>query len=102
MPMKVTKIELPREQIAAFCRKRYICPLALFGSALGDDFAARSDLDVLVEFEPGHVPGLDFFAMESELSEIIRRKVDLNTPRFLSRDFREQALSEAEVQYVAP
>ncbi len=102
MPVKRTKLELPREKIAAFCRKHHIRRLAVFGSALRDDFAAQSDLDVLVEFEPGHVPGLGFFAMESELSEIVGRKVDLNTPQFLSRDFREQALSEAEVQYVAP
>jgi predicted nucleotidyltransferase len=99
--MKQCKIELPPEKVAAFCRKHHIRTLALFGSALRDDFAAESDLDVLVEFEPGHVPGLAFFSMERELSEITGRKVDLNTPQFLSRDFREQALSEAEVQYVA-
>jgi len=56
---------------------------------------------VLVEFEPGRVPGLAFFSMESELSAILGRKVDLNTPAFLSRYFREQVLSEAETQYVA-
>ncbi len=59
-------------------------------------------MDVLVEFDPEHVLGLAFFAMERELSEILGRKVDLNTPRFLSPYFRDQALAEAEVQYVAP
>jgi predicted nucleotidyltransferase len=55
----------------------------------------------LVEFEPGHVPGLPFFSMEAELSEILGRKVDLNMPGFLSRYFRDRVLAEAENQYVA-
>jgi predicted nucleotidyltransferase len=59
-------------------------------------------VDVLVEFEPGHIPGLSFFRMEDELSEIIGRKVDLNTPHFLSRYFRDSVLAEAEVQYSNP
>lgn len=100
--MNKTKISLPKDTLAAFCRSHHIRRLAFFGSVLRDDFRAGSDIDVLVEFEPGHVPGLEFFAMESELSEILGRKVDLNTPQFLSRYFRDQALSEAEVQYVAP
>ncbi len=99
--MNRAKIEIPKERINDFCRKYYIRRLALFGSVLRDDFRADSDVDVLVEFEPGRVPGLGFFAMESELSEILGRKVDLNTPQFLSRYFRDQALSEAEVHYVA-
>ena len=74
--------------------------LALFGSVLRDDFTPTSDVDVLVEFEPGHVPGLAFFSMETELSAILGRKVDLNTPGFLSRYFRDQVLAEAETQYV--
>jgi predicted nucleotidyltransferase len=59
-------------------------------------------VDVLVEFEPEHIPGLAFFDMEAELSHILGRKVDLNTPQFLSPYFRARALAEAEVQYVAP
>ncbi len=55
-----------------------------------------------MEFEPGHVPGLEFFAMEDELGAILGSKVDLNTPGFLSPSFRRQALAEAEVQYVTP
>lgn len=95
-------VEIPKEEIARFCRRHHIRKLALFGSVLRDDFAAGSDVDVLVEFEPGHTPGLEFFGMESELSRILGRKVDLNTPQFLSRYFRNEALAEAEVQYVAP
>jgi predicted nucleotidyltransferase len=92
-------IGLDREKIADFCRKHHIRKLALFGSALRHDFGPDSDVDVLVEFEPGHVPGLAFFAMERELSEILGRKVDLNTPQFLSRNIRDRVQAEAEVQY---
>lgn len=68
---------------------------------LRDDFGPDSDVDVLVEFELGHVPGLRFFALEQELSRMLGRKVDLNTPGFLSPYFRGRVLAEAEVQYVA-
>ena len=95
------QISLPREKIAEFCRQHHIKKLAIFGSVLRPDFRADSDIDVLVEFEPGHIPGLAFFSMEDELSEIIGRKVDLNTPNFLSKYFRDKVLQEAEVQYVA-
>ena len=93
------RIPIDRKKICDFCRKHHIRRLAFFGSVLRDDFRPDSDVDVLVEFEPGHVPGLRFFAMEAELSEILRRKVDLNTPQFLSQHFRRQVESEAEAQY---
>ena len=95
------KIPIDQDKIAEFCRRHHICRLALFGSVLRDDFGPNSDVDVLVEFEPGHVPGLAFLAMEAELSEILGRKVDLNTPNFLSPYFRDLVLTEAEVYYVA-
>jgi len=95
------RIAIDRERVAAFCRRHHIRRLALFGSVLRDDFTAESDVDVLVEFEPGHVPGLAFFAMQDELSAILGRKVDLNTPGFLSRYFRDEVLAEAETQYGA-
>ena len=95
------RIEVNKHEIERFCRRHRIRRLALFGSVLRDDFGPDSDVDVLVEFEDGHVPGLSFFAMESELSKILDRKVDLNTPRFLSRHFRDEVLAEAEDQYAA-
>ncbi len=94
-------INLDRRKVTEFCRRRHIRRLALFGSVLRDDFGPDSDVDVLVEFEPGHTPGLAFFTMERELSEILGRKVDLNTPHFLSRYLRDRVLTEAEVQYFA-
>jgi uncharacterized protein len=94
-------IEIPKERIEAFCRRHHIRKLSLFGSVLRDDFGSDSDVDVLVEFEAGHVPGFAFFGMEEELSQILGRKVDLNTPNFLSRYFRNQVLQQAEVQYAA-
>ena len=92
-------IEVPREKIAAFCRRNHIRKLAFFGSVLTDRFGPDSDLDVLVEFEPDHVPGFDFFSMERELSQILGRKVDLNTRGFLSRYFRDKVVAEAKVAY---
>ena len=94
-------IAVNREKIAEFCRKHHVRKLALFGSVLREDFGPDSDVDVLVEFEPDHVPGLAFFTMENELSEIMGRKVDLNTPGFISDYFRDRVIAEAEVQYVA-
>jgi predicted nucleotidyltransferase len=90
---------IPRDQIADFCRRHHICRLSVFGSALRDDFAHDSDVDVLVEFEEGHTPGFAFFGMQDELSQLLNRKVDLYTPGFLSRYFRDRVLKEAEVQY---
>jgi predicted nucleotidyltransferase len=95
------KVRLPKDKIADFCRRHHIRRLAVFGSVLHGDARPDSDLDVLVEFEPGHVPGLAFFGMEQELSELLGRKVDLNTPQFLSPYFRDEVLAEAEVQYAA-
>ncbi len=96
------EIQIDRAKITEFCKSHHIRKLALFGSVLREDFSPESDVDVLVEFEPGHVPGLAFFAMENELSGILGRKVDLNTPQFLSKYFRDQVMSEAQIQYVAP
>ena len=95
------RIAVDRGQIAAFCRRHHIRRLALFGSVLRDDFGADSDVDVLVEFEPGHVPGLAFISMEAELSRIIGRRVDLNTPGFLSPYIKDRVMKEAEVEYAA-
>jgi len=97
----MARIPVDRAKISDFCRRHHIRKLALFGSVLRKDFKPESDVDVLVEFEEGHVPGLAFFSMERELSEILNRKVDLNTPKFLSPYFRDQVLTEAEAQYDA-
>lgn len=93
------RILIDKRRIVEFCRKHHIRRLALFGSVLRDDFRPDSDVDVLVEFEPGHVPGFTFFGMQEELSRVLGRKVDLHTPNFLSRYFRDKVLNQAEVQY---
>ena len=97
------KIEVSKEELAAFCRRHQIRKLAFFGSVLRDDFAPESDVDVLVEFEPGTRVGLfELYDMEQELSRLLGdRKVDMNTPRSLSKYFREEVLQEAEVHYAA-
>lgn len=97
-----TGIRVPKEELAEFCRRNQIRRLSLFGSVLREDFGPDSDVDVLVEFEPEARVGLFALArMEMELSELLGHRVDLNTPGFLSRYFRDQVLEEAEVQYAA-
>ena len=89
------------DDIEAFCRRHHIRRLAVFGSVLRGESSPDSDVDVLVEFDPNHVPGLAFFAMQDELAELLGRRVDLNTAGFLSRYFREDVLAEAEDLYAA-
>jgi predicted nucleotidyltransferase len=95
-------IEICEDRLAEFCRRHRVRRLALFGSVLGDDFGPDSDVDVLVEFEDGARIGLfGLTRMELELSEILGRKADLNTPGFLSDYYRDQVLADAEVVYAA-
>ena len=94
------RIEIPHDRIAEFCQRWRIRKMALFGSVIRDDFTSESDVDVLVEFQPGPNPGLKFFwDMPNELSQILGREVDLNTPQDLSRYFVQEVLDEAEVIY---
>ena len=100
--MNPTLLEaIPRQELIDFCQRHHIRKLALFGSALRDNFSSVSDLDVFVEFAPNHVTGLAFFGMQDELSALLHRPVDLNTPQFLSPSFRQEVLNEAEVLYDA-
>jgi predicted nucleotidyltransferase len=93
-------VELQPQQIEAFCVRNHIRKLSLFGSVLTDRFRPESDVDVLVEFEPDKVPGyFDLAGMEMELTEMLRRKVDLRTPQELSRYFRDTVVAGAALQY---
>jgi hypothetical protein len=93
-------ISIDREALADFCRRCQIRKLAFFGSVLRADFHAGSDVDVLVEFQPGAAVGLiRLAAMERELSGILGRKADIRTPGDLSRYFRDEVVRTAEVQY---
>lgn len=95
-------ISIDREAVASFCRRHHMTRLALFGSVLRDDFGPDSDIDVLVEFQPNHVPGLNFIAMERELSGLLQgRRVDMVTPKFLNVRIRDEVLRSAEPLYVA-
>ena len=99
--MQNEKDLLDKEKTTDFCRRNHIRKLSLFGSVLRDDFGPESDIDVLVEFEAGHVPGFfRLFDMEEELSSLLGgRKVDLRTPEDLSRYFRDEVLAQSRVQY---
>ncbi len=96
------RLEIDQSELAEFCRRHHIRRLALFGSVLRQDFGPDSDIDVLVEFEPGHTPGLAFIRMQRELSTLFQgRPVDLVTPRFLNHRIRDRVLAEAQTQYAA-
>src|SRR4051794_34435399 len=94
------KITIDRQRLADFCCRHHVRRLALFGSVLRDDFGPHSDVDVLVEFEPGHVPGFALVDLEDELSALVGRKVDLHMPGSLSRYFRDRVVREAQDEYV--
>jgi predicted nucleotidyltransferase len=94
------RISIPKNQIAAFCQRNHIRKLSLFGSVLRDDFGPESDIDVLVEFESEAKVGLLKMArIERDLSELLKRRIDLRTPEDLSRYFRQEILNTATVQY---
>lgn len=95
-------IQIDRDKLAEFCRRNHIRKLSLFGSVLTDQFGPDSDVDMLVEYEPGVRVGLfDMAGHEIELTELIGRKVDLRTAGDLSRYFREKVVAGAVVQYAA-
>jgi predicted nucleotidyltransferase len=95
-------IQIDHNVIADFCRRHHIRRFAFFGSVLRDDFRPDSDIDVLVEFESGHIPGLiRLMGMQLEFSDLIGREADFRAPGDLSRHFRDRVLAEAEVVYAA-
>ena len=97
-----TQLSVSKEQLISFCHKHGIKWLAVFGSALRDDFGPESDVDVLVDFEPERIPGLITLAgIQLELRDLFPgHNVDLRTPDDLSPYFRQEVLETAEVQYV--
>lgn len=98
-------VSIQHDRLARFCRANGITTLAIFGSALRDDFGPESDIDVLVEFEPGRTPGLGFAGMAVELSELFGRDVDLLTRSSVERSpnyiRRNAILGTAETIYAA-
>ena len=98
--MKLMTPNVNRTEISSFCKTHHIRKLSLFGSILRQDFDNDSDVDVLIEFEPNHTPGLiRLAAMERELSHLFGRKVDLRTAKDLSPYFRDQVLASARIEY---
>ena len=98
--MLTQNIAIPQDDIVDFCQRYHIQRLAFFGSVLRTDFGPDSDVDILVEFEPGHTPGLITLAgIEIELSVILNRKADIRTPADLSRYFRQDVIENARVVY---
>lgn len=95
-----SRIPIDRARLAEICRRHHIRKLSLFGSVLRDDFNSKSDVDVLVEFVPGHIVGFGILQIENELSQLIGgRRIDLINSKFLNRRIRDEVLASAEVQY---
>jgi uncharacterized protein len=94
------RIDVPKKKLTEFCRSRHIQWMACFGSAVREDFRPDSDVDLLVEFAPGHTPGWEIVDIEEELSILLGgRKVDVVNPKYLNRRLRDSVLAEAEVLY---
>jgi uncharacterized protein len=93
------RFNISKRQLKLFCRHNHIKKLSLFGSVLREDFHSGSDIDILVEFETGHVPGFAIIDMENELSGLLGRKADIRTSADLSRYFRDAVVREARVEY---
>jgi uncharacterized protein len=87
------------EDLVMFCRRYYVTKFSLFGSILSERFTDSSDIDILVEFREGHVPGFAFITMQDELEELLNRRVDLHTPNSLSKYFRREVMQQARVLY---
>ncbi len=93
-------LEVSEDRVADFCRRHHIRKLSLFGSVLRDDFRPDSDVDVLIQFEAGHVVGLGIMDIEEELSQLLGgHKIDLVNEKYLNRRLRSRILAEAQVQY---
>ncbi|MBL7686038.1 MAG: nucleotidyltransferase domain-containing protein [Deltaproteobacteria bacterium] len=101
--MKKIQLDIPKDEIALFCRQNHVRKLALFGSILREDFREDSDVDILVEFEPGYVPGfIALYSLEEKLKTFFPgHEVDLVTEKFLNHRIRHQVLAEAKIQYEA-
>lgn len=97
----MSTLQIDTNVIADFCRRHHIRRLSLFGSRLRGDFRPDSDVDLLVEFEPGHIPGYAFFSMQEELSDLLGLPVDFRTPAELNGRFRDEVLRIAEPLYAA-
>jgi predicted nucleotidyltransferase len=94
------KIDLPKSWIEKFCKSHHIIKLALFGSILTDHFSDASDIDILVEFDPNHIPGLfSFVEMKEELSDNLGREIDLRTPEDISKLFRKDVIQQSYLIY---
>jgi predicted nucleotidyltransferase len=101
--VKTQNIDISREKIAHFCQQWHITKLSIFVSVLRSDFRSDSDVDVLVEFHPEHIPGfLKLHQIQEELSTLLgNRQIDLVTLKSLNHRIRDRILAEAEVYYDA-
>ena len=93
--MTIGGLEVDRTALEGLCRRNRIRNRSLFGSRARGAAGPGSDVDLLVEFEPGARVGLRFITIQDELSALLGRRVDLCTPGFLSPHFRDRVVREA-------
>ena len=92
-------IQVDKAAIRQLCEKHRILKLSIFGSAVRDDFHESSDVDLLVDWEPGYSPGWDIVDAEDDFEKLFGRKVDLVNRKFVKRHLQDRILAEARVQY---
>ena len=99
----VSRLHYPKSDLVSLCERHGITRLSFFGSVLRDDFdPGRSDIDVLVEFDPAIEASLTYFKLGgivADLEDLLGREVDLSLRNSLARDLRDRILATAEVQY---
>jgi uncharacterized protein len=100
MPPRIDHLSTDRRALADFCRRHHIQRLSLFGSVLRDDFGPESDVDVLVDYEPGHAPGWEVVDIEDELGQLFGgRKIDLVNRKYLNARLKDRILADEVLQY---
>lgn len=94
------QIKVPKIWLEKFCVENHIVKMSLFGSVLTNHFSDGSDIDILVEFDPKHIPGLfSFVGMRNSLSKHFGREVDLRTPEDISSLFRNEVIQQSYTIY---
>jgi hypothetical protein len=97
-----TAVAIPYDELVAFCERHHLRRMWLYGSVLGDEFTPDSDIDILVEFDPAHIPGWEFYIWDEELADMLGYPVDLGTPNGLRFWLRDEIMASARLVYERP
>ena len=96
----LAELDINRDLLRDVCKRWHITKLSVFGSTLRDDFGPESDVDVLIEFDPEHIPGWEIVDVGDDLSRVFGgRYVDLVFPESVLSRLKDRILGNAVVQY---